>query len=208
LKLLNVSRDQKYLYIHTDEGIRKQSLNWRGVDQLENKCRSLIGYEIIHSTSGDWDSNVWFQDVTLNNAEQNIAPTASESHRALDGQFPLGKAWASRSVRRIYGPPGTGKTTELVKIAMAAIQEGIRPEDIGYFAFTNVAADEARDRIAKDLDLEPARFSNFSTLHSLTTRMGETKARVFARKNIFSDLTPTLALERNGLEPEIRQVLS
>ncbi len=182
MKLLNVSRDQKYLYIHTDDGIRKQSLNWRGVDQLEKKCRSLIGHEIIHSTSGDWDSNVWFQDVTVINAEQNIAPPASESHRASDGQFPLGKTWASKSVRRIYGPPGTGKTTKLVKIAMAAIQGGIRPEDIGYFAFTNVAADEARDRIANDLDLEPALFSNFSTLHSLTTRMGGNEGKSLCQK--------------------------
>jgi superfamily I DNA/RNA helicase len=182
MKLFDVSRDQKYLYIHTDEGTRKQSLNWRGVDQLEKKCRSLVGHEIIHSTSGGWDSNVWFQDVTPNNANQNIAPPASETHRAFEDQFPLGKTWASRSVRRIYGPPGTGKTTKLVKIAMAAIQEGIRPEDIGYFAFTNVAADEARDRIAKDLDLEPARFSNFSTLHSLTTRMGGNEGKSLCQK--------------------------
>lgn len=105
MKLLDVSRDQKYLYIHTDDGTRKQSLNWRGVDQLEKKCRSLIGHEIIHSTSGAWDSNVWFQDVTANNAPQDIVPPTSDSSRTFDGQFPLGKTWASRSVRRIYGPP-------------------------------------------------------------------------------------------------------
>jgi AAA domain len=172
VKLLNVSQDEKYLYIHTDKGIRKQSLTWRGVDQLEMKCRSLIGHEIIHTTSGTWDKDVWFQDVTPNKAEQKVAPKDSDSSRSLDGQFPLGKTWASRTVRRIYGPPGTGKTTKLVNIAKAAIHGGIRPEDIGYFAFTNVAADEARDRIANDLDLEPARFANFSTLHSLATRMG------------------------------------
>lgn len=89
MKLLDVSRDQKYLYIHTNEGTRKQSLNWRGVDQLEKKCRSLIGHEIIHSTSGAWDSNVWFQDVTPNNAGQNIAPPTSDSSRAFDGHFHL-----------------------------------------------------------------------------------------------------------------------
>ena len=182
MKLLDVSRDQKYLYIHTDDGTRKQSLNWRGVDQLEKKCRSLIGHEIFHSTSGAWDGNVWFQDVTPNNSEQNLVPPASDSSRAFDGQFPLGKTWASKSVKRIYGPPGTGKTTKLVNIAKAAIQGGIDPEDIGYFAFTNVAADEARDRIANDLDLEPARFSNFSTLHSLTTRMGGNEGKSLCQK--------------------------
>jgi superfamily I DNA/RNA helicase len=182
LKLLNVSRDQKYLYIQTDEGIRKQSLNWRGVDQLEKKCRSLIGHEIIHTTSGAWDKDVWFQDVIPNKAAQNDVPVGSASSMSFDGQFPLGKTWKSRSVRRIYGPPGTGKTTKLVNIAKAAIQAGIRPEDIGYFAFTNVAADEARDRIANELDLEPARFANFSTLHSLTTRMGGNEGKSLCQK--------------------------
>jgi superfamily I DNA/RNA helicase len=182
LKLLNVSRDQKYLYIQTDEGTRKQSLNWRGVDQLEKKCRSLIGHEIIHTTSGAWDKDVWFQDVIPNKAAQNDVPVGSASSMSFDGQFPLGKTWKSRSVRRIYGPPGTGKTTKLVNIAKAAIQAGIRPEDIGYFAFTNVAADEARDRIANELDLEPARFANFSTLHSLTTRMGGNEGKSLCQK--------------------------
>lgn len=182
MKLLHVSRDLKYLYIHTDEGIRKQSLAWRGVDQLEKKCRSLIGQEIIHSTSGTWDSNVWFQDVTPNKAAQNVVPPVSDSSMSFDGQFPLGKTWVSRTVRRIYGPPGTGKTTKLVSIAKEAIQGGVRPEDIGYFAFTNVAADEARDRIVKDLDLEPSRFPNFSTLHSLTTRMGGNEGKSLCQK--------------------------
>ncbi|WP_168921902.1 UvrD-helicase domain-containing protein [Polaromonas vacuolata] len=182
MKLINVSRDQKYLYIQTDEGSRKQSLNWRGVDQLEKKCRSLIGHEIIHTTSGAWDKDVWFQDVTLNKAAQNVVPIGSDSSMSFDGQFSLGKTWASRSVRRIYGPPGTGKTTKLVNIAKAAIEGGIRPEDIGYFAFTNVAADEARDRIANNLDLEPARFANFSTLHSLTTRMGGNEGKSLCQK--------------------------
>lgn len=182
MKLLNVTRDEKYLYIHTDEGVRKQSLTWRGVAQLEMKCRSLVNQEIIHTTSGTWDKNVWFQDVTLIKPAQNIVPIILDSSMSFDSQFPLGKTWASRSVRRIYGPPGTGKTTKLVNIAKAAIQRGIGPEDIGYFAFTNVAADEARDRIADDLELEPARFANFSTLHSLTTRMGGNEGKSLCQK--------------------------
>lgn len=178
MKLLNVSRDHKYLYIHTDEGDRKQSLSWRGVDQLEKKCQSLIGKEIRHSTSGTWDKEIWFQDVTLVNPETNEinSPTFTQS------QFPLKKIWNNKSSKRIYGPPGTGKTTRLVNIAIAAIRDGIRPEDIGYFAFTNVAADEAKDRIAKELDLEPSRFTNFSTLHSLTTRMGGNEGKKLCQK--------------------------
>ena len=63
MKLLAVTKDSRYLYIETDQGTRKQSLNWRGVDALEKKCRALIGCDIEHSTAGSWDSNIWFQDV-------------------------------------------------------------------------------------------------------------------------------------------------
>lgn len=182
MKLLDVSRDQKYLYIHTDEGARKQSLSWDGVDQLEMKCRSLIGQEISCSTSGAWNKNVWFQDVSPRQVPKNIATQTPSAHLPIAGQFPLGKTWNSRAVKRIFGPPGTGKTTRLVNIAKNAIQGGVRPDDVGYFAFTNVASDEARDRIAKDLDLEPSQFLNFSTLHSLATRMGGNEGKSLCQK--------------------------
>ncbi|PUE27970.1 UvrD-helicase domain-containing protein [Limnohabitans sp. Jir72] len=96
--------------------------------------------------------------------------------------FPLGILWGSQSSRRIYGPPGTGKTTELVNIAIMAISQGVPPENIGYFAFTNVAADEARDKISEKLDIPKSRFINFSTLHSLTTRMGGTEGKQLCQK--------------------------
>lgn len=182
VKLLNVSRDQRYLYIHTDEGDRKQSLSWRGVEQLERKCLSLIGQEIRHSTSGSWDKDVWFQNVTPVITPQNEPAPLLGADSFTENQFPLNRVWNTRSVKRIYGPPGTGKTTRLVSIAISAIRDGIRPEDIGYFAFTNVAADEARDRIAKELELEPSRFTNFSTLHSLTTRMGGNEGKNLCQK--------------------------
>ncbi len=57
MKLIDVSKDQKYLYIHTDEGNRQQSLTWRGIESLERKCRSLIGSEITHTTFGNWDKS-------------------------------------------------------------------------------------------------------------------------------------------------------
>lgn len=182
MKLLNVSQDQKYLYIHTDKGARKQSLSWPGIEQLEKKCRSLIGQEIHHSTSGAWNKDVWFQDVMPMMTPQNAIPYSAETAPSTENPFPLNRVWSTRTVKRIYGPPGTGKTTRLVETAIAAIRGGIRPEDIGYFAFTNVAADEARDRIAKELNLEPSRFTNFSTLHSLTTRMGGNEGKNLCQK--------------------------
>lgn len=176
MKLLDVTKDCRYLYIETDEGTRQQSLSWRGVDALEIKCRSLINQEITYSTSGNWDPKVWFQDVNAVQVHSEKVTLTKNS------QFPLLKTWSEHSVKKVYGPPGTGKTTRLVEIATDAIKSGVKPEDVGYFAFTNVAADEAKERIAVSLNIEALRFGNFSTLHSLTTRMGGNEGKQLCQK--------------------------
>lgn len=102
--------------------------------------------------------------------------------KTFSSDFPLGINWEFQTSRRIYGPPGTGKTSELVRIATEAINHGIMPENIGYFAFTNIAADEARDKISEKLKIPTSRFTNFSTLHSLTTRMGGTEGKQLCQK--------------------------
>ena len=47
---------------------------------------------------------------------------------------------------RIYGPPGTGKTTALLNKVDEALEAGVNPAHIGYFAFTRQAANEAVER--------------------------------------------------------------
>ena len=159
----------------------------------------MIGYEISHSTSGTWDKDIWFQDIRLKPASQEDSDKLTPSTVHNEISFPLNKIWTEKTVKRIYGPPGTGKTTRLVNIAIKAIRDGMRPEDIGYFAFTNVAADEARDRISKVLNIESSRFSNFSTLHSLTTRIGGNEGKNLCQRDHFQQFDSNIGVREEWL---------
>ena len=50
---------------------------------------------------------------------------------------------------KVIGPPGTGKTRSLLQTVQKYRDQGISLQDIGYFAFTRKAANEARDRFLK-----------------------------------------------------------
>ena len=68
---------------------------------------------------------------------------------------------------RVIGPPGTGKTRSLLKTVQKYVDEGIALENIGYFAFTRKAANEARDRFLKvNTHLTKKDLPYFQTLHS------------------------------------------
>ena len=75
-------------------------------------------------------------------------------------------------VCKVFGPPGTGKTTYLLNIVETELAREVSPTQIGYFAFTRKAANEARDRaIQKFPHLHPdTDFPWFRTLHSLAFR--------------------------------------
>ena len=68
----------------------------------------------------------------------------------------------------IFGPPGTGKTTYLLSVLETELKVNkVAPHKIGYFAFTNQAADEALSRATSQLNYSTKDFTNFRTLHSL-----------------------------------------
>ena len=70
---------------------------------------------------------------------------------------------------RYFGPPGTGKTTTLLNQVEKFMSDGISPNDIGYFAFTRKASNEARDRAVARFNMDPEEdFTYFRTLHSLS----------------------------------------
>ena len=66
----------------------------------------------------------------------------------------------------VLGPPGTGKTETLLTKVEEYLKE-TDPDKIGYFAFTQKAANEARERAIKKFNLTEDDLSYFRTLHAL-----------------------------------------
>ncbi len=87
----------------------------------------------------------------------------------------------------VLGPPGTGKTTTLLNKVDDYLKQ-TDPDKIGYFAFTQKAAHEARDRAVKKFNLEEDDLPYFRTLHSLAFRkLGLKKDQVMQQRH-YKDL--------------------
>ena len=87
----------------------------------------------------------------------------------------------------VLGPPGTGKTTTLLNKVDSYLKE-TDPDRIGYFAFTQKAAHEARDRAIKKFNLTEDDLPYFRTLHSLAFRkLGLKKDQVMQSRH-YKDL--------------------
>ena len=87
----------------------------------------------------------------------------------------------------VLGPPGTGKTTTLLNKVDDYLKQ-TDPDKIGYFAFTQKAAHEARDRAIKKFNLTEDDLPYFRTLHSLAFRkLGLKKDQVMQSRH-YKDL--------------------
>lgn len=87
-------------------------------------------------------------------------------------------------VIKVFGPPGTGKTTFLINQVKEALRSGTKPDDIGYFSFTNKATEEAKDRLSKEfpklnIDVD---FPGFRTLHSLAYQSLPSKLKIMSEE--------------------------
>jgi len=87
----------------------------------------------------------------------------------------------------VLGPPGTGKTTTLLNKVDNYLKE-TDPDKIGYFAFTQKAAYEARDRAMKQFNYTEDDLPYFRTLHSLAfKKLGLKKDQVMQPRH-YKDL--------------------
>ena len=87
----------------------------------------------------------------------------------------------------VLGPPGTGKTETLLDKVEDHLKK-TDPNKIGFFAFTQKAAYEARDRAMEKFDYTEDDLPYFRTLHSLAfRRLGIKKENVMQRRH-YEDL--------------------
>ena len=83
----------------------------------------------------------------------------------------------------VLGPPGTGKTQTLLGEVDKYLKK-TDPNRIGYFSFTQKAANEGRERAMEKFNLSEDDLPYFRTLHSLAfRRLGIKKEDVMQRKH-------------------------
>ena len=96
---------------------------------------------------------------------------------------------------RIYGPPGTGKTTTLLNKVDKALEAGVDPSHIGYFAFTKQAANEAIERACARFNLERQQLPWFRTLHSFALRLSGIRQEQVMQLEHYKELGGALGMD-------------
>jgi len=176
MKLLKVYRTDQDLVIETTDGYRVCRLrhsNFVDIDALESQCKLLIGKKVKtiafqHERYGE----TYFYQIS------EMEDSIDELKKSLIQQIPLGKTFKNHSSQKIFGPPGTGKTTFLLKKIKKHIKNGVKPENIAFISYTNAATNEAKKSVSKNFSgLGSINFPNFSTMHSLATKIGGNKGK-------------------------------
>jgi len=98
----------------------------------------------------------------------------------------------------ILGPPGTGKTTTLMNIIAGLIEQGVKPDEIGFISFTKKATTEARDKAALRFGFSADDMPYFRTIHSLAFRqLGLSRQQVMQHSH-YKELCDEIGVEING----------
>jgi superfamily I DNA/RNA helicase len=127
-----------------------------------------------HSRGVDtYSPRQWFYRIeVLNDIPKSKTaqhPEAQNSHTKTIAPF----SKTEKTSQKVYGPPGTGKTTTMMNIIRQRLSEGVKPDEICFVSFTNVAANEAIERVSREFDeYQTQDFPYFKTIHALATALG------------------------------------
>ena len=141
MKLLDVHTDGKYLVIKTDEGIRRQSLNWRGVNDLHERAKRLIGKDFVTTTLPSWDPAVWFATIDEAPSPQTTGARTPSHRSGLDATQTSSSSNGDDAQRRHIAPGGQAfrlrpastadiRATDLIVLASPKLQRAGKPVGI------------------------------------------------------------------------------
>ncbi len=86
----------------------------------------------------------------------------------------------------VMAVPGSGKTASVTERTRRLLAKGVDPKSILSITFTNKAANEMRERIAKAVGAEPASKMTVSTFHSLCSRIIRTNCALLGLDKNYS----------------------
>ena len=179
MKLLKVYKTDNDLIIDTTDGYRVCKLrhsNFVDMDALESKCKSLIGKNIETTAFQHerYGATYFYKINEISSSKESL----EELKKELIKKIPLKQKFKRHSSQKIFGPPGTGKTTFLLSQIKEHVDKGVKPENIAFISFTNAAANDAKKRVSKHFNnLGSIDFPNFSTMHSLATKIGGNRGK-------------------------------
>lgn len=125
--------------------------------------------EDTKKTIEDLKASVFKRIDSIKENEKQISSSSYLETSDAEDYTPKKDKFYKQKLTKIYGPPGTGKTTKLINLVKDYIANGVNPNEIGFFAFTNHSTEVAKSRITQafpNLKLE-SDFSGFRTIHSM-----------------------------------------
>lgn len=188
--LLDVILENDYLKIITDQGNFKSPTSETNNDKLALTALRLVGkrIEIVFRDSGQAFAG-------------EFADLSGIKQQDVQSALPFSRVFPTQKSQKIFGPPGTGKTTKLIGYVKDAIEAGVKPNDIAFISFSNGAASVAKTRVVEALpEFGKIDFQNFSTMHSLATRIGSHSGKKLMVEEHFKAFDETIECWREWTE--------